>query len=76
MTNLEKKWWFVGALSFMTALAAIGLLTSAGVWPITGVAQAIVSFFCFLGIYRFLSALGRVIVLFASPSSRLLDKRS
>lgn len=73
MTGLEKKWWFAGAVSFATALITIPLLLGADIWPVSGFAQAVVCFFCFLVIYRALSVLGRVLVLFLFPSSKLLD---
>lgn len=73
MTNLEKKWWFVGGVAFVTAILTIPLLTSAGILPITGVAQGLVGLLCFLCINRLVSAFGRFIAIMAIPSSRLLD---
>lgn len=73
MSNLEKKWWFVGAVSFVTALVTLPLLDSAGVFPTTGIAQVIIGLICFHTIFRLLSTFARIAVLFAFPSSKLLD---
>ena len=63
--KIEKKWWFIGVVSFVTALTSIPLLISAGTWPVTGFARGLVSLMCFYTINRFFSAMGRVVVMFA-----------
>jgi hypothetical protein len=73
MSKLEKKWWFAGAVSLVTALVTSPLLDSAGLLPITGFAQGLVGVICFYAVFRLLSALGRLITVLAFPSSRLLD---
>lgn len=73
MSNLEKKWWFVGTVSLVTALLTLPLLDSAGIFPITGVAQFVVGIICFHAIFRLLSTAARFAFLFAFPSSKLLD---
>jgi len=66
--NIEKKWWFIGMVSFATALTSIPLLIGAGTWPVTGLAQGLVFLMCFYALNRLFSAIGRVIVMFAIPS--------
>ena len=66
--TIEKTWWFIGMVSFVTALTSIPLLIAAGTWPVTGFAQGVVSLMCFLTLNRLFSALGRVILIFAFPS--------
>lgn len=73
MSNLEKKWWFIAAVSIATPILTFPLLDSAGVWPIDGFAQGLVSLICLLAINRLLSMAGRVFTIFAFPSSKLLD---
>jgi len=66
--KIEKKWWFIGVVSFVTALTSIPLLISAGTWPVTGFARGLVSLMCFYTLNRLFSAMGRVVVMFAFPS--------
>jgi uncharacterized membrane protein len=66
--KIEKKWWFIGMVSFVTALTSIPLLIGAGTWPVTGFAQGLVSLMCFYTLNRLFSAMGRVVVMFAFPS--------
>lgn len=73
MTKLEKKWWYVGAVSLLTALMTIPLAISAGIWPITNIAQFVVYFLCFVLIARILAFLGTLVLAVSYPSSKLLD---
>lgn len=73
MSKLEKQWWFVGPVSFVTAVTTISLLMSAGIWPIAGAAQWLVSMICTFFTYRVLSVVGRAVAIFAFPKSTLLD---
>ncbi|GGY36608.1 hypothetical protein [Pseudoduganella albidiflava] len=73
MSNLEKKWWFIGTVSFLTALVTLPLLDSAGIFPTSGAAQVVIALICFHTIFRLLSTAARFAFLFAFPSSKLLD---
>ena len=73
MAQVEKKWWFILPVSMISTMLTIFLLRSAGAWPADGLAHWLVYFFCLLGIWKAVSFLGWLIVLFAKPSSTALD---
>jgi hypothetical protein len=73
MSNLEKKWWFAGPMMFATALVTSLILDGAGIFPVTGFAQWLVSVMCFYVVFRLLSTVGRLATVLAFPSSKVLD---
>lgn len=73
MSNLENKWWFVGAVSGVSALAARYLLDLAGIASPAGPAQWALFFVCLFGFWRCLSGLAWFALLLVAPSSSLLD---
>jgi hypothetical protein len=73
MSTLEKKWWFIALASLLSVLLTLSLMRSAGVWPAQGMAQWVIYFFCFAGIWKCLSFLGWLIVLLVSPSRKALQ---
>ncbi|CAH0159584.1 hypothetical protein SRABI118_00725 [Massilia sp. Bi118] len=70
MSRLEKKWWFILVVSFMTAFTTRYLLDAAGLPPLRSFqpAQFAVYLFCFFGVWRGFSFLGWLIALVLSPS--------
>lgn len=73
LTNLGRKWWFVGGLSGASALLTLPLLHAAGMDTPETWAQWLVSFLCFSGVWKCLSFIGWFAVLLLAPSSKLLD---
>lgn len=74
MKNVERKWWYVAASAFLSTVITISLLRAAGIWPTTGVAQWIVYFICFVGVWRCIGFVSWFVILFTTPSSKLLDR--
>lgn len=73
MSQLERKWWFILPVSLLSTMLTMFLTHGAGIWPAEGLAQWIVYCFCLLGIWKSVSFVGWLIVLFAKPASRALD---
>lgn len=73
MSQLERKWWFILPVIVISTMLTIFLLRSADAWPAENLARWIVYFFCLLGIWKSVSFVGWLIVLFARPTSRALD---
>lgn len=73
MSKLEKKWWFILPVSLLSAMLASLLTRSAGIWPADGAAQWLVYFLCLAALWKTISFLGYLIILFAAPTSKALD---
>lgn len=70
MSELEKKWWFVLVVGFLTFLSTIGLLYAAGMPPFEySPAQWVVWFLCYMGLQRCFSFVGWLAVLVISPKT-------
>lgn len=70
MSELERKWWFVLVVSFLTTFSTIGLMATAGLPPFEySAAQWAVWFLCFMGLQRCFSFLGWLTVLAISPKT-------
>jgi hypothetical protein len=70
MSRLEKKWWFILIVSFMSTFATRYLLDAAGLPAVRGfhAAQFAVYLCCFFGIWRGFSFLGWLLALLLAPS--------
>ena len=73
MSKFEKKWWFIAPVSLVSTMLTMLLMHSAGMWPAKGMAQWTVYFFCLLGVWKSMSFLAWLTILFAWPSSKALD---
>ena len=71
MSPVERKWWFVVPVCFVTTFCTRYLLESAGFPPIMvefNVVQWIIYFLCFCVLWRGFSFAGWLLVLGISPS--------
>lgn len=75
MSELERKWWFVLAVSFLTTFSTIGLLYAAELPPFEySAAQWAIWFLCFMGLQRCFSFLGWLAVLLISPKTIKVER--
>lgn len=72
-TALGRKWWFAGALGFLSAFLTLPLLRAAGLPSPQDWAQWLVYLLCFGGVWRCLGFAGWLAVLLLAPDSKLLD---
>lgn len=71
MSPLEKKLPFIAAVSVCTVLTTMAIMSAAGMPPMAGfnLAQFVLYFFCFFGVWRAYSFLGWLLVLWISPGT-------
>jgi hypothetical protein len=71
MSPIEKKWPFVVIVAVCTVLTTMYIMQAAGMPSMTGenLAQGVLYFFCFFGVWRVYSFLGWLLVLWISPKT-------
>lgn len=69
MSEIERKWWFLGPVTGIAVYLSFTLLGAAGLTIARyGAYQWMVFFLCFVGIKRTLSLLTWFVLLFTAPS--------
>jgi hypothetical protein len=75
-TNMGRSVWVTGFLSSLSALLTLLLRDFAGMLPPENLAQWLVYFLCFAGIWKCLGFVAWFGVLLVAPRSKLLDPLS
>ena len=71
MSSLERKWWFIAPVAFLSVLLSFRLLSAAGM-PLGAftASQWIVFFLCCFAVSRLLTFVARIVILRVSPRAR------
>lgn len=70
----ERKWWFVASTSLLAVLTTTHFMITAGIFPPRNFAQWALYVICFAGLKNGLSLAGWLLVLWLSPSHKVLER--
>jgi hypothetical protein len=75
--NIERKWWFRGAVGVFTMISSVALFYYAGQWPIgpRSISGWLVFFFCLLGLQRAYTGLFGVATIIFMPVALSPDQK-
>lgn len=73
-SKLERKWWFVAIVSLLSTMTTLYVIEAAGIRSPYSLAQWVLYFCTFAGIWRACSFLGWLLVLAVAPRSALLGR--